>query len=307
MIAVGLNGTRLFTGWKGGDFLLDGLLKFIGSILYSSLVIFDEMVVKCGELLTKDLDKWDFILALSEPLKPFCYTIIAICLLIELAQTAMKVDLLKWEHGLKIAVKMVLSKVCIDTAPKLLKAMYYQGVEWTKAYTAEEFKLAGTINNEMIAWINNLNGWGNIYGIFALALLIGISLLICGLIIMVIAYGRMIEIYVYLAISPIPCAFFPLEDAGGGISRITTKYFKNFAAICLHSVIMIICIHLFGVIVKDAIKDYVKELVKAYNLDVFPQIFSIIKMFFVIVLGAIVLVMSVVKSSSWAKSIFDAQ
>lgn len=280
------------------------LLTFITSVLSS----FDAMLDNATNVLVTGggIDIWDAVVAFSTVLRPFCYTIIAICLLIEIAQTAMKVDLLQWEHGLKVGIKMVLSKVCIDIAPTLLKAIYAQAADWTGSASSASFgggmsSMGDLVNADMATMINSLSGWGPVLGLFMSLLIVVIAIKICGLLLQVIAYGRLFEIYVYLAVSPVPCAFFPLGDgAGGGISRLTSRFFKSFAAVCLQSVIMIVCIRIFGKIMETAITSQIAEAVAIGGAQ------GVSDLCYTMLLGCIVLVMAVAKSGTWAKGILDA-
>ena len=88
--------------------MLDALRDWLLGLMTSALTGFDTMLASATSVLTGGLGDWATVAALSSTLRPFCYTIIGICLLIEIAQVAAKVDILKWEHGLKLCVKMVL-------------------------------------------------------------------------------------------------------------------------------------------------------------------------------------------------------
>ena len=275
----------------------DWLLGLMNSALYG----FDSMLVDASGVLTNGLGEWASVAALSTTLRPFCYTIIGICLLIEIAQVASKVDIVKWEHGLKLCVKMVLAKVCIDIAPTFLQACYIQAQNWIIGLSSGGSTLGSTTIGYLTPLIQNISGLGNILGMFLSTFIVLLAIKICGLMVQVIAYGRMFELYVYLAVSPLPCAFMPLGNGdGSGISRITSKFFKNFIAVCLQGVMMIIVIRIFDVIMGAAIANTLSNV--ATNTDVNAAITDLI---YTMLLGAITLVMAIVKCGSWAKSILD--
>ena len=236
-------------------------------------------------------------------IRPFALVLTGICLLIELAQVASKVDLIKWEHGLKVCVKMALSVAFIDIAPIFLEACYRQAAAWiTNAGALGSGGGFGTViallMEDLVGEVSGL--WATI-GLFLSVFVLLLAIQICGLIVAVIAFGRMFEIYVYLAISPLPCAFFPLGDGtGGGFSRITAKFLRQFAAVCLQGVMMIICIRVFGIIMQEVITD---SIAAAAASDASVQVAELC---YTMLLGSIVLVMSVVKSGGWAKAILDA-
>jgi len=290
--------------------VLNSFKIFLISLLEQILVSYDNSIESAREVLVKGwLDLWDGVLLFSEKLEPFCYTIIAICLLIELAQIAMKVDLLKWEHGLKIGVKMVLSKVCIDVAPTVLKAIYTQAADWTYSLSDDYVKMGEIFQeSEIKTLVQELSGWGEVLGVFLIMVLVLIIITFAGLAVQIIAYGRIIEIYVLLVVSPIACAFFPLGDgSGGGVSRITSKYFKTFAAVSLQSVFMILCLRIFGMVMESSILEVLAKIAEdAGKEPPVPHSAQIIKLATTMLLGSIVLVMSVVKSGTWAKNLLDA-
>lgn len=282
--------------------MLDALRDWLLGLMTSALQGFDNMLADASNVLTGGLGDWSSVAALSSTLRPFCYTIIGICLLIEIAQVAAKVDIIKWEHGLKLCVKMVLAKVCIDIAPTFLKACYAQAQDWITGLASGGSTLGNTTVTYLTPLVQNVSGFGNILGMFLSTFIVLMAIKICGLMVQAIAYGRMFELYVYLVVSPLPCAFMPLGNGdGGGVSRITSKFFKSFIAVCLQGVMMIIVIRIFDVVMGNAILTTLEA--AAGNADANAAITDLI---YTMLLGAIALVMAVVKSGSWAKGILDA-
>ena len=286
--------------------LTDALKEMLLDMILSALNGFDSMVADAQNVLTAPVDSvWNSVLTLANVLKPFCYTIIGICLLIEMANVMMKVDLLKWEHGLKMAVKMVLAKVCIDVAPTFLRACYAQATDWIQSVSTQgaDANLGSSLSPQMEGLMDNISGLGSVLGLFASLIIVVISIKICGLLVQVVAYGRMFELYVYLAVSPLPCAFFPLGDGnGGGFSRITGKFFKSFAAVCLQGVMMILCMRIFNMIIGNAFNELINDAINSGA----GEAVVVSDLCYTMLLGAIVLVMSVFKCGGWAKNILDA-
>jgi len=277
-------------------------------LIKSAMNGFDSTVSSTQDVLTGGLFDtnavWSSVLALSNALKPFCYVVIGICLLIEIAQVAAKVDIIKWEHGLKLCVKMVFAKLCIDIAPTFLRACYNQASLWiSSAMSVGGYTNLGSLmTTEVETQISSISGIWSVIGLLASCLLLSMAVKICGLLIQVIAFGRMFELYLLLAVSPLPCAFFPLGDgSGGGMSRITQKFFKNFIAVCLQGVMIIISIRIFYMIVGTALT----SLITSASGGSDPTT-VVTDLCYVMLLAGIVLVMAVAKCGSWAKSIMDA-
>ena len=287
---------------------MGGLKETLLNLIKSAMNGFDSMVSNAQDVLTGGAfdtnSVWSSVLNLSNVLKPFCYVVIGICLLIEIAQVAAKVDIIKWEHGLKLCVKMVFAKLCIDIAPTFLRACYNQASMWiiSATGTGNYTNLGSLMTTEIESQISSINGIWAVIGLLASCLLLSMAVKICGLLIQVIAFGRMFELYVYLAVSPLPCSFFPLGDgAGGGMSRITVKFFKNFIAVCLQGVMIIICIRIFYMIVGTAIT----ALVGTATAGTDPTT-VVTDLCYTMLMAGIVLVMAVAKCGSWAKGIMDA-
>lgn len=287
---------------------MDGLKETLLELIISSLDGFDKMVATAQSVLTGGSFNvntvWNSVLGLSNALKPFCYIVICICLLLEIAQVAQKVDIIKFEHGVKIGVKMVLAKVCIDIAPTFLRACYNQSVIWINAvvgmggYTS----LGSMLSTEIETQLNSVTGLWSVLGLFVSTMLVALAIKVCGLLITVIAYGRFFELMVYLAVSPLPCAFFPMGDGtGGGFSRITQKFFKSFIAVCLQGVMILICIRIFYAIIGTSFQQLINDAVAAGTASGIVSELS-----YTMLLFAIVLVMAVSKCGSWARSIIDA-
>jgi len=245
---------------------------------------------------------WGFVESIHSALIPFCMVIIGICLLIEIAQISAKVDVMRWEQGLKICVKMVLARVMLDLAPTVLRAIYLQSTHWVSAASGigSGSSLGLTLVNELIPLVDSMGGFFEILGLYLSIGVVVIGIEICAVVIIVVSYGRLFEIYAHLAVAPLPCAFFPLSSGGDGtgFSRVTGKFFKSFAAVCLQAVMMVVCLRIFGHIMEAAVMHMAAMGAATGSIRVG-------ELCFLMLMGSIVLVMSVIKSGSWAKSILD--
>lgn len=265
----------------------DWVIKWILSMING----FDSNVQDAIDVLIKDVFSGQMATmanGIKITVTPVALTIITIVFLIEFLKTTVKMDILKWEYGLKVFFKFVLAKVAIDISYYFLTAIYATASEWIDQVGVTGGNLGATVGTAIETLINNMS-W---YEALALVGSMGISFLfikLAGLIILVISYARMFELLVYIAVSPLPCAFLPLED-----SRIPKKFFLSFAGVSLQGLFIIISIKLYQAVCQDVILPNVNG-----SADV-PSIA------FNMVLGALVLVLAVVKSGNWAKAILDA-
>lgn len=285
---------------------MDSLKEFLFNLLKSAFTSFDDMSNKSAETLSGNLGEWDYILnTFAEVLKPACLVIIALCAMLEIAQMASKVDVIKWEYGLRAMIKLVLARVALDIAPEFLKACYQQSQSWI-AKLGDTTVSSSVLIDELRTPIMDIDGLWNVLGMFLSSFVLILAIKLCGIIIQIIAIGRIFEIYVYLAVSPFPFAFLPLGTGDHGfVGRITSKFIKNFIAVCLQGVMMMIVLKIFGT-VMGGIMESLKA--SAGGSDgVISNAAEITDMIYAMLLSCIALVMAVVKSGSWAKSIIDAQ
>ena len=61
----------------------------------------------------------------------------------------------------------------------------------------------------------------------------------------VILYGRMIEIYLYVSVAPVPCATVTNREWG----TIGTNYFKGLCALAFQGFFMMVCVAIYAVLV----------------------------------------------------------
>lgn len=285
--------------------MTSAILNLVKSLLLDAISSIDTMISDAVNVLTGAAgipDLFSDIVTLSAVIKPTCITVACICFLIEFAQVAAKVDIVKWEHGLKLAVRAVLSRLAIDIAPTFLQACYLQAAQWITSLGSPTLALSTYVSSSDVSTaIGGISGLGAAIGLLASCLLLIMGVKICGLIVQVIAYGRLFEIYVYLLISPFPMAFFPLGNGNGdGINRITSRFLKSFIAVCLQGVMILVVMQIFSQICGTALQTAANDAVSTGGSV------GVTNMCYALLMGCVVLVMSVAKCGSWAKGIIDA-
>lgn len=273
------------------------------NIFFRAMQGFNEAIHNAVDILSGLGISFDvFINGIHTVLRPFAFTIIGICLLIELAQILQRAEMIKIEHGILIATKIVLARLFIDFLPMLMQAIYAQAAAWVGAIgtTTPGFTDANRVQLAML--VDNVSGLGASLALLASSLILALAIWIAGLMIQIVAIGRIFEIYVLVAISPLPAAFFPLGSGDGtGFSRISLKFIRMFAAVCLQGVMMIICLSVFSIVMTGMMENAALAITGTGNATA-----EVMRMAMLMVMGSIVLVMSVSKAGSWAKSILDA-
>lgn len=116
-------------------------------------------------------------------------------------------------------------------------------------------------------------------------MLIGLCMKIMAVLITVIVYGRMIEIYLYCSVAPVPFATMTNREWG----QIGNNYLKGLFALAFQGFFIMVCVGIYAVLVND--------MIIADNIH--SAIFSIAAY-------TVILCFSLFKTGSLAKSVFGA-
>ena len=115
--------------------------------------------------------------------------------------------------------------------------------------------------------------------------IISLTLKIMSILITVILYGRMIEIYLTVSVAPIPFATMTNREWG----TIGTNYFKSLLALGFQGFFMMVCVAIYAVLVNAM----------TISSDIHMALFSIAAY-------TVILCLSLLKTSSLSRSIFGA-
>ena len=152
---------------------------------------------------------------------------------------------------------------------------------------------AGVINtsatvsgDQIVQMVEGLKdkGLGELVMILFETSLVKVAIQVMSVVIMLVVYGRMFEIYVYCSVSAIPFATMGNKEWG----QIGTNYIKGLFAIGLQGLFLIICLGIYAVLVKT---------IKI--TDIHASIFMILG--YALLLGLMML-----KSGTLAKSVLNA-
>lgn len=116
-------------------------------------------------------------------------------------------------------------------------------------------KAAGVINtsavisgDQIVAMVDSLKdkGLGELVMILFETSLIKVAIEVISIVIMLVVYGRMFEIYVYSSVSAIPFATMGNKEWG----QIGTNYIKGLFALGLQGLFLMVCLGIYAVLVK---------------------------------------------------------
>ncbi len=126
---------------------------------------------------------------------------------------------------------------------------------------------------------------GSLMGLFVQSLFVRLGTMILSVLIFVIVYGRMVEIYLMVSLAPIPFATFGNREQ----SQIGQNYLRSLAALGFQGFLIMICVGIYAVLVQTA----------TFTEDLIGSMWA--------VLGyTVLLCFTLFKTGSLAKSVFSA-
>lgn len=87
---------------------------------------------------------------------------------------------------------------------------------------------------------------GPLLGLFIQSLVVGLTLKILGIVIFVISYGRMLEIYMLTSLAPIPVATLSNRELGA----TGQNYIKSLFAVGFQGLLILVCVAIYAVLVQ---------------------------------------------------------
>jgi hypothetical protein len=85
---------------------------------------------------------------------------------------------------------------------------------------------------------------GELIGLGMETMIVSLCMKIMSVLITVILYGRMVEIYLYISVAPVPCATVTNREWGS----IGTNYFKGLCALAFQGFFIMVCVGIYSVL-----------------------------------------------------------
>lgn len=260
----------------------------VKDVMKWSVTTFFNSVTESVKLLTFSLDQNANIISIVEKvsnlLAGVALTVISFLFLIDLIQNVlMKMEDLRYEDIVKVLMKMLFAKMFSSYMSLLILGIYGKTTEIiTKVSTTITLK---TIRDGIITNISNQVPSNFLQAaIFLICNIFPmILLLICGIMVKVMAYARMFEFFVLVAISPIASSFLPYK----GTADITKRFILSVVSVLVQGLVMLISIQIYGKLMEGF----------TYNgLGVFELLIKTSTM-------SCVLLMAISSSGKWAKQV----
>lgn len=224
---------------------------------------------------------------------PVAYVILGLLFMLEIYNITIRTDIqgvTGVEIPFKVMFKLAVCKIVVDNSRMLMDAIYSVSAQLITnigAAFASGAVLTPADINSIKTVIENMD-----YGVKLMTsievLIVWLILKFVLLMVSVIVVGRMVEIYVLMAIAPVPIATFPNAEVNG----VAKNFLKAFAAVCLQGALIYIIVSMFSLLygsvgsISDASK-FADSMLAALGYS-------------------LVLLISIFASGKWAKSICNA-
>lgn len=126
---------------------------------------------------------------------------------------------------------------------------------------------------------------GPLFGLFLQSLIVQITMSVLSIVIFIIVYGRMIEIYLMTSLAPIPLSTFGNREQ----SQVGQNYLRSLFALGFQGFLIMICVGIYAVLISEL----------ALSDDIIMSIWGIMGY-------TVLLCFTLFKTGSLAKSVFNA-
>jgi len=201
------------------------------------------------DLVTKPIDSligiWSVISSVNSAILPIGYSLLTLFFLLGLINRSMSFRIIRIEDIIRLLIRLVIAKAVMERSFDIMNMIYNMSMEaiFSVDISVESIKIVDTV-----ALAEQISEMNLIERILFQSQFTPISIVcfILNIMVFVICYGRIIELCVYTALSPIPIAALSSEDYAGS----TKRFFQHYVAICLQGLIIVLVGMLFGGLAK---------------------------------------------------------
>lgn len=270
----------------------DYIMSIIKDVLNGVSNIGSGVIIQSPEAYNKTL--YDGVIAIMQNgVMPVAYVILGLLFMLELYNISIRTEGMAnsgFEIPFKAMFKIAVCKIFIDSTPLVMGAIFaISSTVISNIGGVFSSNTAGMAAN-FEAMEKSLQGMN-----FAAKLLLSTQVTLIWLIfkfstliISVIIVGRMVETYIYLAISPLPLATIP----NGELSSIAKNFLKSFAAVSVQGILIFIVMSMYGILIGSISSKNTFTDIKTAMLEA--------------TLYSLVLVVCITMTGRWSKSICNA-
>jgi len=228
---------------------------------------------------------------------PVAYVVLATFFMLELYKASTRTDAmggtatLGAEMVVKVLLKMALCKLAVDSSALILTSMYSATTYLTsqmRSVTTAHTISGGIDIAALTPYIESVGFFTGLVGLI-MSFVVFLVTIAAVLLALLIVTARFIEIYVYLAIAPIPIATLANED----MSQIGKNFLKSFAAVGIQGILIFIVLSFFPIIMTTSIVSITSA------DDLLVALAGVMGY-------SILLIVAVISCGKWAKAICNA-
>lgn len=228
---------------------------------------------------------WSMIKGVSNALVPVGFSVASAFILISFLNKAMMFQFRSYEDVAKVLLYMMLAKVVLESSFELLGFIYQASANLISTAAIAPGSVSSNIDKaalvEELSKMNVLEQMQFQISQMPIATLMGLI----KIVIKVVAYGRLFEIYVYTAVAALPLATLASPDH----HQVAKKFIQSYIGVCLQGLIMMLSCVIYSALAVEFIDPSMKGDLSGGGGG--------------FLLGALVLLFVLVKSGSWGKQI----
>jgi len=225
---------------------------------------------------------------------PVAYVFLGLIFMLELYNITIRTDgqagTMGFEIPFRLMFKLAICKIAVDSTPLILAAIFSVSNEVI-------LNMGGVFGSHSVSVLANIDTMKDTIATmdFGVKLMTSVQVTIIWLVfkfstmaIMLVVIGRMIQIYVMMAIAAIPMA----TMANADLSSVGKNFLKSFAAVCIQGTLIYIVLNMYGTLVGSIATSI-------DNTDITAVLFEAL-------LYSLVLVMAIFATGRISKSICNA-
>ena len=187
-------------------------------------------------------DIWNGISAINSGIKGIAYPLLTLFFIIGFVKVSTSyMEVKKPEHIFKEFLRLVLAKLVIDKSMDFLQILVEVSIGTVSKITGAQYKSLNGIPEALQTEINNANWFTKIICIIV-AIIIALIIIALSIGLLITVYGRFFEIYIYMAIAPIP-----LSCCGSQEMEHHAKHFvMAFFSVCFEGAVIALAFAIFN-------------------------------------------------------------
>lgn len=196
------------------------------------------------------------------------YQILGIFFLLELSNKSLQFENFNYKILVKVLIKFVFAKMLLDNSMIILEGFF--GISATitnivnNAVSSTSDGVLIVLNEDSVKEVvKSLNLFTEMF-MFIVIWIIQIFLFVIKIFVGFLVVGRILTLYIYTALAPIPLAMFVSDS----FSITTKRFLQEFASKCLNSLTILVCILLYQQILMGIIFEPISNSISSILLNI---------------------------------------